>query len=488
VSARRDIVEAMAATLWADVARSRRTPAAAVQAAEDLIALYEADNGRGIVELAHQAVYAGNGEPPGAVLALLALGHMQYPPDGLDVPSFEVTYDNGELSWDGVAVEPRRNPSSAVADVRILLLEDEPALQAGTSRWISKIFPGTPIVVVDNVDAAIAAVELHNIIAIVSDVDVLGDKSGIDFFHWVKAHHPDLVDRFVFFTGNSAAERAHYRYVPKGSARMADLKAAIIARHGHSTEPPRPRAATKPPTLNLDQFAEAVAEAAPRITNEGGSRGARGRFGDRKLFVSALWRQLQHDPRFAGLSYDRFKEMLVAAHRQRLLSLARADLVSAMDSTEVADSLIALDGASFHFVVDPNIEQGLRRNPSRKPRKRPDRATVSDAELKALMASVTYSIGPADEHGYAPVTVTKDGRSVVRWGDFDGTPKRNAKELESCLRSGLGGVLAELGQAQLAQAVINSWGDLANEMAIDDGDEESTRTSDDIEDDDDDED
>jgi hypothetical protein len=76
-----------------------------------------------------------------------------------------------------------------------------------------------------------------------------------------------------------------------------------------------------------------------------------GWFGDRKVFVSAVWNQLRRDPRWSALALDEFKARLVAAQRAGAVALARADLVAAMDPALVAASEIAADGASFHFIV-----------------------------------------------------------------------------------------------------------------------------------------
>jgi len=92
-----------------------------------------------------------------------------------------------------------------------------------------------------------------------------------------------------------------------------------------------------------EAFAEAVLRAADAVVD--------GWFGDRKVFISAVWDQLRRDPRWAGLGLAGFKAELVAAHRAGALALARADLVAAMDPALVAASEIAVDGASFHFVV-----------------------------------------------------------------------------------------------------------------------------------------
>jgi hypothetical protein len=76
-----------------------------------------------------------------------------------------------------------------------------------------------------------------------------------------------------------------------------------------------------------------------------------GWFGDRKVFVSALWDELRKRPAWAALGLDDFKARLLVAHRAGAITLARADLVAAMDPALVAASEIAADGASFHFVV-----------------------------------------------------------------------------------------------------------------------------------------
>ena len=91
-------------------------------------------------------------------------------------------------------------------------------------------------------------------------------------------------------------------------------------------------------------FAEAALDAAATTARDGW-------FGDRKVFVSALWDELCKRPAWAALALDDFKARLLVAHRAGALTLARADLVAAMDPALVAASEIAADGASFHFVV-----------------------------------------------------------------------------------------------------------------------------------------
>lgn len=76
-----------------------------------------------------------------------------------------------------------------------------------------------------------------------------------------------------------------------------------------------------------------------------------GRFGARKVFVSAIWGALVAQG-YRTSGFEGFKAQLVAAQRAQLLSLARADLVAAMPAATVAASEISHDGATYHFVID----------------------------------------------------------------------------------------------------------------------------------------
>lgn len=77
-----------------------------------------------------------------------------------------------------------------------------------------------------------------------------------------------------------------------------------------------------------------------------------GRHGRDRVFISAIWRQLEHGVAFPGLTLDGLKKRLVAASRRQQLSLARADPLGALDRREVAESEIRHLRGTFHFVVD----------------------------------------------------------------------------------------------------------------------------------------
>jgi len=95
-----------------------------------------------------------------------------------------------------------------------------------------------------------------------------------------------------------------------------------------------------------NSFARDVKDAA-RTAREGA-------FGDRKVFISAVWDELRRTGRWSALSIPDFKRRLLDAQRAGEVELARADLVAAMDPRLVADSETLADGASFHFIVREN--------------------------------------------------------------------------------------------------------------------------------------
>jgi hypothetical protein len=129
--------------------------------------------------------------------------------------------------------------------------------------------------------------------------------------------------------------------VPAQPGRRAPRTKAPRAASTAATTPARP--AQQRPTSPAQPPLALVRHAVAAVKGPG-------RFGDRKVFVSALWRRVG---RKLGMSLDEFKQWLFAQHRERALQLARADFVAAMDPKLVASSEIRVPGAEFHFVVDP---------------------------------------------------------------------------------------------------------------------------------------
>lgn len=79
-----------------------------------------------------------------------------------------------------------------------------------------------------------------------------------------------------------------------------------------------------------------------------------GRYGW-KVFISEIWDRTRGE---TGMSFEQFRRWLLDANRRGVLTLARADLVGAMDGARVARSEISDRGASFHFVLDPSHTPG----------------------------------------------------------------------------------------------------------------------------------
>lgn len=90
------------------------------------------------------------------------------------------------------------------------------------------------------------------------------------------------------------------------------------------------------------RFAEAVVAAARGTTT--------GRFGENKVFVAHVWRELLAARHAAPEELDDFKRRLVRANTAGLLQLSRADLAGAHDAADVRASEIEFLGERFHFV------------------------------------------------------------------------------------------------------------------------------------------
>lgn len=99
------------------------------------------------------------------------------------------------------------------------------------------------------------------------------------------------------------------------------------------------------------------------------------RFGDRKVFISAIHETLTEYHTGWSLDLEEFKEWLIRAELltdglgRPLVVLARADLVAAMDTGAVLRSETRAGLAEYHFVLDRAVDgeayQGRRDRPTR---------------------------------------------------------------------------------------------------------------------------
>ncbi len=152
----------------------------------------------------------------------------QFDPDGAECR----TIPFGDSGVKAIVCSARRNPEPP--ENVVLHLEDDPLIQRGMGRLLKKIFPGAEVITVDNVEAAKQVIAAHpNLTAILSDVDLHpGQPNGLDFFDFVKATHPWLVDRYTFLTGgHPEVADMHYRYLSKGDAGLAPLR-EVMTRPG----------------------------------------------------------------------------------------------------------------------------------------------------------------------------------------------------------------------------------------------------------------
>lgn len=126
-------------------------------------------------------------------------------------------------------------------------------------------------------------------------------------------------------------------------SRRTDAQSLQLAAIRRWVAPPSEQSATPPASaladVDLKEFATRVLAAARASPS--------GRYGDDRVFISHVWRNLSA----SGMDEQFFKNRLVEANRARLLSLKRADLVEVMDPIDVAASEINYLGERFHFVA-----------------------------------------------------------------------------------------------------------------------------------------
>jgi hypothetical protein len=156
-------------------------------------------------------------------------------------------------------------------------------------------------------------------------VELLGRELGVPF----------RAKRTLEETARIAAAKAANSAKADAQSLIAALTAAWLEQ-GPAISAPAPASADSP----------GVAEKVKAVLHRPELR----RFGPNKVFIASLWDALAGDPTIGALGQEGFKQALVEAHRRGELELARADLVSAMDPTDVATSEVLHLNAAYHFV------------------------------------------------------------------------------------------------------------------------------------------
>ena len=136
---------------------------------------------------------------------------------------------------------------------------------------------------------------------------------------------------------------------------LKNLRIAVIRQWLEKQPAPLPVQPPQPPehatssngaheshTMELPRFAQQVKELAQTSPT--------GRFGENKVFLSHVWNQFQGEGGGNGMTRSEFDRLLVEANRENLITLSRADLVSAMNPNDVQSSEIRLPNSTFHFI------------------------------------------------------------------------------------------------------------------------------------------
>jgi hypothetical protein len=127
-----------------------------------------------------------------------------------------------------------------------------------------------------------------------------------------------------------------------GKSRLAPRPPRLV--HAEPTEPARPQALPQVPAGRPD-----LAGFVREVRRHAADR-AQGWAGDRKAYISQVWRAIIEQRPDWGLSEIEFKCMLAEAHRAGQLALANADLKDATSLKELQDSAVLYKNAVFHFV------------------------------------------------------------------------------------------------------------------------------------------
>jgi hypothetical protein len=148
------------------------------------------------------------------------------------------------------------------------------------------------------------------------------NKRGVGKFQEGLEEQETVLQRVLADSGDTLAN---------AEAESQALLDALPKPRAHAVEPAAAEAVERP-------FAEQVMGALKQVPEEG-------RFGDRKAFISEVWKQMDN-----GMSLDEFKQALVAENRAGRLNLHRADLVQEMSPEMVANSATKHLDADFHFI------------------------------------------------------------------------------------------------------------------------------------------
>ena len=109
--------------------------------------------------------------------------------------------------------------------MKVLLLEDNLSMQKATTRMLRHVCgKDVDLRVVDSCAGAIEFLQIEAFDLVVSDYEVL-DGTADALLRWVREVRPNLLPRFIFFSGTSGLDRLHDKVIDKGDP--ADFIAQI---------------------------------------------------------------------------------------------------------------------------------------------------------------------------------------------------------------------------------------------------------------------
>lgn len=157
-----------------------------------------------------------------------------------------------------------------------------------------------------------------------------------------------------FLDGDKAAPMAVVVKAPrtpkarKPKAKQPDQSAQVAAVTHASELPLEAPLAPQPATPDLTQRPDLAGFS--KTVRLLAAKDAQGWAGNRKAYISHIWRRLAQEHAGWGLSEIEFKCMLAEAHRAGHVVLANADLKDASTLKDVQESAVVYKNAVFHFV------------------------------------------------------------------------------------------------------------------------------------------
>jgi len=108
--------------------------------------------------------------------------------------------------------------ATVVARGRILLIEDEPSVAAFLRRALER--HGYEVVPSCSVSDGLTLLPTGDFQGVISDFRTPGGLNGADVHNWLQRHRPELAQRIIFITGDTASDETNALLERTGSPRI----------------------------------------------------------------------------------------------------------------------------------------------------------------------------------------------------------------------------------------------------------------------------